>query len=70
VQVSAVLGGSVVIEQIFNLPGVGRMLLTGVSKRDYPSVQAGVMVTTAAVLVVNLLVDLSYALLDPRIRRG
>lgn len=69
-QVSAVIGGTIVVEQIFNLPGVGRMLVTGVAKRDYPEVQAGVTVVALGVILVNLLVDISYGLLDPRIRYG
>lgn len=69
-QVATVLGGSIVVEQIFNLPGVGQLLLNGVAKRDYPIVQAGVLVTASAVVIVNLVVDVSYAIIDPRIRRG
>jgi peptide/nickel transport system permease protein len=61
-------GGSVIMEQIFVLPGVGLLLLDGVRSRDYPVVQALVLLFALGVLLVNLAVDLAYAWLDPRIR--
>jgi peptide/nickel transport system permease protein len=67
-QISGLLVGAVVIEQVFNLPGLGSALLTGVRQRDTLLVQDLAMFLTATVLVVNLLVDLSYGLLDPRLR--
>jgi peptide/nickel transport system permease protein len=63
-----IIGGSVIFERIFNLPGLGNFLVTAVSNRDYPAIQSVVLVIAVLVIVVNLLVDLSYALLDPRIR--
>lgn len=69
-QVAGLLGGTVIVESIFNLPGLGRLLLGAVGNRDYPVIQASVLFITALVLVVNLLVDLSYPLIDPRISRG
>jgi peptide/nickel transport system permease protein len=62
------LGGAVITETVFTISGVGRMILSGVLKRDYPIVQGGVFVLTATYLLVNLLVDLLYGWADPRIR--
>jgi ABC-type dipeptide/oligopeptide/nickel transport system permease component len=64
----AMLGGAVVAETIFNLPGLGRMLITAVDVRDYPAVQAAVLVTALLLVSMNVLIDLAYAWLDPRIR--
>lgn len=66
-QFSALLGGTVVIESVFVLPGLGRMLLDGIDRRDFPVVQGGAIVIVGLILFVNLLVDLSYRLLDPRV---
>jgi len=68
--VAGVMTGSIVIEQIFGLPGVGRYFIQGALSRDYPLVMGVVIVYASAVLVMNLLADLAYAALDPRIRRG
>ena len=67
-QIAGLLVGAVVIEQVFNLPGLGPGLLNGIHDRDTLLVQDIVMLLTATVLVVNLLVDLSYRVLDPRLR--
>ena len=61
--------GSIVIEQIFGLPGVGRYFVNGALSRDYPLVMGIVMVYATAVLVMNLIADLLYGVLDPRTRR-
>ena len=61
------MGGAVIVEQVFTLPGIGRLLLDSLYGRDYPVVQGTVLVVAFAFVVVNLLVDLVYALLDPRI---
>ena len=68
VQLTGLLVGAVVIENVFVLPGLGRLLFQSVGNRDLIVVQDLVMLLTAVVLVVNFLVDLSYRLLDPRIR--
>ncbi len=68
IQVGYLLGGAVVVEQIFGMPGIGWLILNGIYQRDYPVVQAGVLFVAVAFVVVNLLVDLIYAYLDPRIR--
>ena len=62
------IGGSVVIEQIFCLPGLGRMVLTALNTRDYPTIQALNLIITTFVMVNNLVVDVMYGILDPRIR--
>ena len=70
VQVGYLLGGAVVTEEVFTLPGVGRLLLWAVFQRDYPLVQGTILVISGVFLVSNLVVDLVYAYLDPRIRYG
>jgi peptide/nickel transport system permease protein len=67
-QLGFLLGGSVVMETLFGLPGMGRLTLEAVRLRDYPVVQANVMVIGAVVVLLNLLVDVTYGWLDPRIR--
>jgi peptide/nickel transport system permease protein len=62
------MGGSVVMEQVFTLPGIGEYIVAGMLERDYPIVQSMVMFFAICVIVVNLLVDLSYGWLDPRVR--
>lgn len=62
-----ILGGIVAIEAVFNLPGIGRLLLWALDTRDYPVVQGGVFVLAIVTMVVNLIVDLLYGLIDPRI---
>lgn len=67
-QFGSLLGGAVIIEQVFSLPGVGRFALEGINLRDYPVVQGTVLFVAAAAVFVNLIVDLLYSLIDPRIR--
>jgi peptide/nickel transport system permease protein len=67
-QLPVLIGGSVIMEQIFVLPGMGRLMLDALSARDYPIVSGVNLVLASVILVVNLLVDMSYAWLDPRIR--
>jgi len=69
-QLSRLIGGAVIIEVIFVVPGIGEMLVRSVLIRDYPIVQATVMLIAVVVLVLNLLVDLAYGWLNPRIRYG
>jgi peptide/nickel transport system permease protein len=70
VQLGALLGGTVVIEVIFGLPGVGRLVIDAISARDYPMLQGTVLFIATIFALVNLLVDVAYAFLDPRIRYG
>ncbi len=67
---SIILGGSVLIETVFNIQGVGQMLVNAVFAHDYPVVQGFILFVAVAVLFINLLVDVSYGWLDPRIRYG
>ncbi|MER1994929.1 MAG: ABC transporter permease [Arthrobacter sp.] len=64
----ALLGGTIVVELVFNWPGIGQLLMTSISGRDYAVVQAVILVIAVAFVLVNLLVDLLYAALDPRVR--
>ncbi|MEW9123250.1 MAG: nickel ABC transporter permease [Thermotaleaceae bacterium] len=66
----SVLGGTVIIETLFSWPGLGRMVVDAIFQRDYPIIQGYILLTGLCVVIVNLLVDLSYGLLDPRIRHG
>lgn len=68
IQVGGLLGGSVIIEQIFGLPGVGWFLLQGILNRDFPIVQATALFLATVFVVINLVVDLTYSFLDPRIK--
>jgi peptide/nickel transport system permease protein len=67
-QMGALMGGAVVTEQIFVVPGFGRLIVEAVFTRDYPLVQGVVLITASAYVLINLLVDVSYTVLDPRIR--
>jgi peptide/nickel transport system permease protein len=67
-QLTSLLGGAVIIEQVFAWPGVGRVAVSAISSRDYPIVQASVLVVSTAFVFMNLFVDVLYAWLDPRIR--
>jgi peptide/nickel transport system permease protein len=66
--VALLIGGVVITETVFNIPGMGRLVVDAISKRDYPIIQGVILVFSGVYVVVNLLVDLSYTLLDPRIR--
>lgn len=69
-QFGSLLGGTVILEQVFSWPGVGRLALDAINYRDFPMVQGTVIVLAGLMVLVNLLVDISYALLDPRIKVG
>jgi peptide/nickel transport system permease protein len=68
-QLGALFSGAVITETIFAVPGIGRLMVDSILSRDYPMVQAVILFITAAVVLSNLLVDLAYGVLDPRIRR-
>src|SRR5213593_3212118 len=68
-QVGYMLGGAIVVETIFTLPGLGRMTLDAVLERNYPVVQSGLLVVGAMFMAVNLVTDVLYGLIDPRLRR-
>ena len=67
-QLANVVGGTVIMENIFNIPGMGQLALTALNDRDYPVVSAIVLLVSLVVLICNLLVDISYSWLDPRVR--
>ena len=62
------LNGAVVVETIFGFPGVGKLMIDSILQRDFNVVLAAIMVTAVAIFLMNLLIDIAYALLDPRIR--
>ncbi len=67
-QLSMLIGGSVIVEQIFGLPGMGQLALGSLNNRDYPVIAGITLITAVFVMVVNLIIDISYTWLDPRIR--
>jgi ABC-type dipeptide/oligopeptide/nickel transport system permease component len=68
IQFGYLLGGEVIIEQIFVLPGLGRLLVTSINQRDFPVVQSVTMLFAAGFVIVNMLVDVAISLIDPRTR--
>ena len=69
-QVGTLMAGAVLTETIFSWPGVGKWLIESIGRRDYPALQGGVMLISSVVIGVNLLVDLTYGLINPRIRHA
>jgi peptide/nickel transport system permease protein len=65
---AVLISGAVVVETVFNIPGLGRLVVAAVARRDYPVVQGVVLVIAGIYMMVNLLVDLSYLLIDPRVK--
>ncbi len=65
---AVLIGGAVVTETVFNIPGIGKLIVTSVLRRDYVVIQGTVLMTAAAYVLINLLVDLTYAWIDPRVR--
>jgi peptide/nickel transport system permease protein len=70
IALGSILGGMVLIEQIFGYPGMGKLMFDALGNRDYPLIQALFLLTTVGVLLANLLADMFYGVLDPRVRRG
>ncbi len=70
VSVGYLLGGSIVIEQVFAIPGLGRLVLGAIAERNYPLLQSSILVMTAAFVLVNFIVDILYLFIDPRISRN
>jgi peptide/nickel transport system permease protein len=64
-----ILGGTVVIESLFSLPGLGRLILSGIQGRDYPVVQGALLFVVMIAITVNFIVDALYGVIDPRMRR-
>jgi dipeptide transport system permease protein len=69
-QVSVAFGGAILTETIFSWPGVGKWLVDSIARRDYPSVQGGVLLIATIIMLVNLFVDLLYGIINPRIRHA
>jgi dipeptide transport system permease protein len=67
-QVGTLLGGAILTETIFAWPGIGKWLVESINRRDYPALQGGVLLVASVVITVNLLVDVAYGVLNPRIR--
>ena len=70
INIGFLISGTVIVEVVFQLPGLGALLVQSVLNRDFPVIQGLVIVFGAMVIAVNILADLSYALIDPRIRQG
>lgn len=66
--IAEIMAGSIIVEQVFSVPGIGRLLVSSISNRDYPVVQAMVVYITAIVIIINFIVDMLYQLADPRVR--
>ncbi|MGH6902497.1 MAG: ABC transporter permease, partial [Geminicoccaceae bacterium] len=67
-QAAGLVNGAVIVETVFGFPGVGKLMIDAITQRDFAIVQAAVLVTAVAIFVLNILIDLAYAVLDPRIR--
>ncbi len=70
VNVGILIGGAVIVESVFSIPGVGRLVIGAIQRRDIPVIQGGLLMIAAAMVVINLIVDLLYAVFDPRVRYG
>ena len=68
IQIAAIISGTVIFETIFSIPGIGRFFFNAIQFRDYPTLQATVLFIALAVILMNLLVDVLYGVIDPRIR--
>ena len=68
IMIGGLLGGAVVIEQVFSIPGMGRLIIGAVLSRDFPVIQGGLLLIASIFVAVNIVVDILYAYLDPRIR--
>ncbi len=69
-QLGYLLGGAVVTETVFSWPGIGRLIVQSIAARDFPVVQAAVLLLAVTFVTINLVTDMLYAVLDPRIRPG
>jgi len=62
------LGGAVIVEQVFSIPGIGRLIVGAIASRDFPVLQGGLLFLAVVYLAINLVVDILYAVVDPRVR--
>jgi len=67
-QLPILIGGTVIIEQIFNMPGIGRLTISAIGRRDYPVISGVNLMIASFVLFSNMLIDMTYAYLDPRVK--
>jgi peptide/nickel transport system permease protein len=67
-QAAGIINGAVIIESIFGFPGIGKLMIDSINYRDFAVIQAGVMITAIAIFLLNVVIDIVYAMLDPRIR--
>jgi peptide/nickel transport system permease protein len=68
ISIGSLLGGAVIVERMFALPGMGQLLVVAIFKRDYPLVQGGVVLISVAFVLANVVADIIYTVLDPRVR--
>jgi peptide/nickel transport system permease protein len=68
-QAVGIINGAVIVETVFGFPGVGKLMIDAITQRDFAVVQAAILVTALAIFVMNILIDLAYGVLDPRIRQ-
>jgi peptide/nickel transport system permease protein len=67
-QAAGLVNGAVIVETVFGFPGVGKLMIDAIIQRDFALIQASIIVTAAAIFILNIVVDIGYAMLDPRIR--
>jgi peptide/nickel transport system permease protein len=67
-QAAGIVNGAVIVESVFGFPGVGKLMIDAITQRDFAVIQAAILVTAIAIFVMNIVIDLAYAALDPRIR--
>jgi peptide/nickel transport system permease protein len=68
IEIGVLLGGAVITESVFSIPGLGRLVVDAIAQRDYPMVQGAVLVIAAMFVTINILTDLVYGIIDPRVR--
>jgi peptide/nickel transport system permease protein len=69
-QAAGIINGAVIVETIFGWPGVGKLMIDAIIQRDFAVIQASIFVTASLIFVMNILIDLAYAVLDPRVRHA
>ncbi len=69
-QAGDLLAGAIIIENVFHLPGIGRLVFEAIGQRDLPVIQGGILLTVMTIIIINFLIDVAYRYLDPKIRHG
>ena len=69
-QAAGIINGAVIVESVFGFPGIGKLMIDSIIQRDFAIIQASIAVTAFAIFVMNILIDIAYAVLDPRIRHN